>query len=163
MSGIRRWVALAGALAALATVAASQAVAGASVPVTSSGGMVKVSSQRLSGSTLARVTPTASTASTVSCRHHTFVGNAGYIAVQTSKRGYVAWGIYMYAPQNKWGHWEVNVYVGSRRVDHKSQNYEPHGSVSPRDAKKGRTFHITATMTNENGTFVNVPNACIIP
>ena len=55
------------------------------------------------------------------------------------------------------------MFVGKRRVDHKSQEYEPHGSVNPKDAKPGHTFHISATMTNANGTFVNVPNECRIP
>jgi len=63
------------------------------------------------------------------------------------------------------GPWNVDVYVGSRRIDHKSQNYAPHGSVSPKDAKRGSTFYITAThhATANNQNYGNVPNDCIIP
>jgi hypothetical protein len=100
-----------------------------------------------------------------SCRHITYRGNAGYIAVQTSKSGYVAWGIYMYNPKLDAGPWNVNVYVGTRRVDHKEQNYAPHGSVNPKDAKKGKAFHISATHTAiaNHEKYVNVRNECIIP
>ncbi len=69
----------------------------------------------------------------------------------------------MYSPANRVGLWHVDVFVGSRRVDHKTQPYEPHGTVNPKDAKHGRIFHITAIMKNSNGTFVNVPNGCVIP
>jgi hypothetical protein len=100
-----------------------------------------------------------------SCHAITYRGNAGAIHVQTSKNGTVAWGIYMYNPKLDAGPWVVNVYVGSRRVDHKSQDYAPHGSVNPKDAKKGKTFHITAThhATANGKNYVNVPNECVIP
>lgn len=85
--------------------------------------------------------------------------------MQTSKKGYVAWGIYMYDAKLNRGPWNVDVYVGKKRVDHKKQNYAPHGSVSPKDAKKGHLFHIKAThhATANNKNYQNVPNKCIIP
>jgi hypothetical protein len=63
------------------------------------------------------------------------------------------------------GPWDANVYVGSRRVDHKEQNYAPHGSVNPKDARKGATFHITAThhATANGKNYSSVSNDCIIP
>ena len=41
----------------------------------------------------------------------------------------------------------VDVYVGSRRVDHKDQSYAPHGSVSARDVagKHGQSFTLSGT------------------
>jgi hypothetical protein len=100
-----------------------------------------------------------------SCRHITYKGNAGAIHVQTSKKGYVSWGIYMYNRKLDDGPWVVDVYVGKRRVDHKKQDYAPHGSVNPKDAKKGKTFHIKATHhADANGkNYESVPNECEIP
>jgi hypothetical protein len=155
-----RVVSLALVILGLTMAAASSATEVPAPEVGSSGGMIQIAGASVHRSPAAL---RATAASIPSCRHHVFRGNAGYIAVQTSPKGYVAWGIYMYKPANRWGHWEVDVFVGNRRVDHKSQNYEPHGSVSPKDAKPGRTFHIRAVMTNADGTFVNVPNACRIP
>lgn len=112
-----------------------------------------------------KVAPSPAAAKVPSCHAITYKGNAGAIHVQTSKNGTVAWGIYMYNPKLDAGPWNVNVYVGSRRVDHKSQNYAPHGSVSPKDAKKGKIFHITAThhATANGKNYANVPNECVIP
>jgi len=121
------------------------------------GGMIRGSSYTLRGRVV------ATTASTPSCRSITYPGSAGKISVQTSSNGYVTWGIYMNDTWNRWGSWTVDVFVGKRRVDHKSQDYEPHGTVNPKDAKSGSTFHITATMSNLFGTFSNMPNECIIP
>ena len=100
-----------------------------------------------------------------SCHSITYKGSAGAIHVQTSKSGYVAWGIYMYNSKLDAGPWNVDVYVGKTRVDHKDQNYALHGSVNPKDAKKGKIFHITATHhANANGkTYGSVPNECVIP
>ena len=100
-----------------------------------------------------------------SCKHITYKGKAGAIHVQTSKKGYVSWGIYMYNRKLDSGPWNVDVYVGKRRVDHKKQNYAPHGSVNPKDAKKGKTFHIKATHhADANGkNYGSVPNECEIP
>ena len=158
------------ALAAVASsgslLAAGQASASAVSPprgsiVEPTGGMVITSGNAATRHTARGVT----TAKVPSCRSITYKGNAGAIHVQTSKNGYVAWGIYMYNPKLDAGPWTVDVYVGSRRVDHKKQNYAPHGSVNPKDAKKGKTFHISATHhANANGkNYKNVPNECIIP
>lgn len=100
----------------------------------------------------------------VSCRAVEYRGSAGKIAVQTSPSGYVAWGIYFYDPAKNDGPWVVDVYVGSRRVDHKKQNYAPHGSVHPNDARSGATFRIKAEHADLQGNvYHSVPNACVIP
>jgi hypothetical protein len=122
----------------------------------SSGGMVPAGT---------KVTASATPAAIPSCANITYPGTAGAIHVQTSSSGYVAWGIYMYNPALDEGPWNVDVYVGSRRVDHKSQDYAPHGSVNPKDARKGAIFHITAThLAVANGKeYGSVPNECVIP
>lgn len=100
-----------------------------------------------------------------SCRAITYRGNGGAIHVQTSANGTVVWGIYMYDSGLNAGPWTVDVYVRNRRVDHKNQNYPPHGSVNPKDAKKGAELRITAThyATANQTWYHNVPNGCIIP
>lgn len=107
----------------------------------------------------------SSPAALPSCHAITYRGNAGAIHVQTSKSGYVAWGIYMYDAKLNKGPWIVDVYVAKRRVDHKDQTYPPHGSVNPKDAKKGKIFHITAKhYADANHTwYYSVPNECVIP
>ena len=84
--------------------------------------------------------------------------------MQTSPSGTVAWAITMYDPALNPGPWVVDVFIDTRRVDHKEQNYNPHGSVSPRDARSGSTFRIEAVHTDPRGTVHrSVPNACIVP
>lgn len=42
----------------------------------------------------------------------------------------------------------INVYVGSRRVDHKDQSYAPHGSVSATDVRgrAGQSFSLSGVV-----------------
>jgi hypothetical protein len=124
------------------------------------GGMIAASASHVDAPS-----PKAAPAKVPSCANITYKGNAGAIHVQTNSKGYVQWGIYMYNAKLNAGPWVVDVYVGKTRVDHKKQNYAPHGSVNPVDAKKGKTFHITATHhANANGkNYGSVPNECIIP
>jgi hypothetical protein len=97
-----------------------------------------------------------------SCARAEFRGTSGAIYVQTTA-GTVAWGIYMYDPSANAGPWTVDVFVNQRRVDHKVQNYAPHGSVSPTDAPSGSLFHIVAFHTDLRGTvYQSVPNGCIV-
>jgi hypothetical protein len=44
----------------------------------------------------------------------------------------------------------VNVYVGSKRVDSKNQDYPPHGSVNARDVRSGAMFRLEGEMQNPN-------------
>lgn len=99
-----------------------------------------------------------------SCRRADVVGNSGTIYIQTSPAGTVIWGIYMHNPALNAGPWVVSVYVNNRRVDAKSQNYAPHGSVPRAHAPSGATFRIVATHVDPTGTtHRSVTNACIIP
>jgi hypothetical protein len=107
--------------------------------------------------------PTGASGIDPSCRSVSFTGSAGYIAVQTSPTGRIAWGIYMYSPENRYGLWVVSVYVGGRQVDRKVQAYEPHGSVASSQGPPGSILSIRASMTNENGEFTSVPVGCVIP
>jgi hypothetical protein len=120
----------------------------------------------LNGGMVVSIGGTAAIPATVpSCRAITYRGNGGAIYVQTSPSGTVVWGIYMYNRELDTGPWTVDAYVGKRRVDHKSQNYAPHGSVNPVDAKKGAVFRITAThyATANQTWYHSVTNGCIIP
>jgi hypothetical protein len=151
----------AGLMLALAGPSLAQAAPAAPTPPGGhGGGMVAVPKGKK-----ASVKPGKATwADTPSCGAVEFPGNAGKISVQTGPGGTIAWGIYMYDPSKNDGPWTVDVFVGSRRVDHKNQNYAPHGSVSPGDATRGETFHIEATHTDLQGNFyTSVPNACVIP
>jgi hypothetical protein len=129
------------------------------------GGMVRLSSGMASSPWSALAMKASSPAALPSCHAITYRGNAGAIHVQTSKSGYVAWGIYLYNAKLNKGPWIVDVYVAKRRVDHKDQTYPPHGSVNPKDAKKGKIFHITAKhYADSNHTwYYSVPNECVIP
>ncbi|MEV3925769.1 hypothetical protein [Actinomadura coerulea] len=141
-----------------------------------------VASAGLTGVASATATPTAKTERTapgtpgrstaqspatlraVYCTDITYRGSAGSIFARTSPNGTVAWGIYMHDISKNDGPWIVDVYVGSRRVDHKEQTYAPHGSVPPSQATKGATFTIRATHTDLQGhIYHEVPNGCIIP
>lgn len=97
-----------------------------------------------------------------SCRAYKVTGRAGRISVQTTKSGYVSWGIY--APKYKAAVWVVSVLVNGKKVDGKNQPYEPHGSLPPSKAPAGSTFSLRATATNPRGDVaVNVPNRCRVP
>jgi hypothetical protein len=109
--------------------------------------------------------PNVTSAKVPSCGRITYRGNAGAIHVQTNSRGYLQWGIYMYNPKLDDGRWKVSVYVANKKVDGKNQDYAPHASLRPEEAKKGKIFHITATHhADANGNnYGSVPNECIIP
>lgn len=84
--------------------------------------------------------------------------------MQTSPNGTVAWGISMYDPALNPGPWVVDVFVNARRVDHKEQDYNPHGSVSPLDAPPGSMFRVEAVHTDPGGTVHhNVSDSCVVP
>jgi len=140
--------------------AAEPAVAGSATqndgaPVEVSGGGMSPVVSGLQESTAQRLS---------SCRSAEFRGASGAISVQTSSNGTVAWGISMYDPALNPGPWVVDAFINNRRVDHKEQNCQPHGSVSPRDAKPTSTFSITATHTDLQGTtHHSVSNSCIVP
>jgi hypothetical protein len=44
---------------------------------------------------------------------------AGVISVQTSPNGYIAWGVKMHSPLNKFGVWYVEVHVNRKMYDQK--------------------------------------------
>jgi hypothetical protein len=153
-------VALAGSLLATGQASASTVNSSQSSIVDSAGGMVAASASHAGVPS-----PNVSPAKLPSCGNITYKGNAGAIHVQTNSKGYLQWGIYMYNPKLDAGPWVVAVYVANKKVDSKKQDYAPHGSLPPAKAKKGKTFHITATHhANSNGkNYGSVPNECIIP
>jgi hypothetical protein len=92
------------------------------------------------GDTQRTVPSAAITGGLPSCRSVAFRGTAGVISVQTSPGETIAWGIYMYDPDNRYGAWVVDVMVGTKRDDRKVQDYEPHGSVASESARPGLVF-----------------------
>lgn len=50
------------------------------------------------------------------------------------------------------GQWMIDVFSDGRRVDHKEQNYAPHGSVHPNDVRPGKLLevegHVTSDLSN---------------
>lgn len=73
----------------------------------------------------------------------------GRLSVQQRSPGSsIQWGFYPSVPVSTF---VVDVYMGSRRVDHKSQAYPPHGSVNVVDVRQGATFSISGQATNPKG------------
>jgi hypothetical protein len=97
-----------------------------------------------------------------SCLDHQWVGDSGVINVRTSPSRTIAWNVQDHTDNG--GLWVALVYVDKRLVDKKSQNYNPHGSVSPRDSRPGSVFRLDITHTDSQGrTSHSVPNGCIVP
>jgi len=132
--------------------------------VVSAGGMVRAGKDFDAEAFLSAPPSLSSQAILPSCRSITYRGNSGTISVQTSSAGTVAWGIYMNLFTENPGRWTVSIFVNGRKVDGKVQFYAPHGSVSPRDAKRGGTFSVASVHTSLAGiTYYSVQNACRIP
>ncbi|MGQ0573397.1 MAG: hypothetical protein ACT4RN_04230 [Pseudonocardia sp.] len=97
-----------------------------------------------------------------SCLDHQWAGNAGVINVRTSPSRTIAWNVQDYTDNS--GFWQAIVYVDDKKVDEKRQNYNPHGSVSPRHSRSGSIFRLDITHTDTQGrTSHNVPNGCVVP
>ena len=70
-----------------------------------------------------------------------------FSAQQSGPGKSIQWGAYPNSSVNA-TRYVVDVYVGSRRVDHKDQDYAPHGSVSATDVKgrSGQKFILSGTV-----------------
>ncbi|WP_433802533.1 hypothetical protein [Actinomycetospora sp. CA-084318] len=98
------------------------------------------------------------------CTDISFKGGTGQINIRTSATRYVAWNIAMYSSALNDGPWVVDVWVNNRRVDHKEQGYQPHGSISPRDLPANSFVSIEAWHTDRSGEeHYFVPNQCHVP
>ena len=70
----------------------------------------------------------------------------------------------MYDSWRNDGPWVVDVYVNNRKVDHKEQEYQPHGSISPVDLPPHSFVSIEAWHRDLLGTeHYFVPNQCFVP
>jgi hypothetical protein len=67
-----------------------------------------------------------------------------YSAQQAGPGRSIQWGIY---PNFAASHYTVDVFMGSRRVDHKDQSYPPHGSVNAVDVRHHVDFTVSGTIT----------------
>ncbi|WP_322759945.1 hypothetical protein [Frankia sp. Cr2] len=73
----------------------------------------------------------------------------GTLTAQQKGKGYgIQWGVY---PTQPAASFVIDVYMNNQRVDHKSQNYPPHGSVNARDVVSGGVFRLEGTVTNAKG------------
>ncbi len=72
-----------------------------------------------------------------------------FSAQQSGPGGGIQWGAYPNSSV-KATRYLVDVYVGTKRVDHKDQNYAPHGSVSYKDVagRAGQIFALTGAVYN---------------
>ena len=108
----------------------------------------------------------AQAASLPSCRSITYRGPAGYLAVQTSPSGSVAWGGGLYNKADEAGLYMIDVLVNGQRADRKNKPYVyfPHGSLPPSLAPSGATFVLQVDLQSDSGHhYVNVTNGCRIP
>src|SRR6266567_4231938 len=65
----------------------------------------------------------------------------GLIAIQQAGPGApLQWGLYPHVPASRY---VVDVFVGKNRVDHKDQNYPPHGSINAKDLYTGAQVAVT--------------------
>ena len=98
------------------------------------------------------------------CTDISFKGNTGQINLRTSPNRTVAWNIAMDDDSRNDGPWTVDVYVNNRRVDHKEQSYQPHGSISPKQLPPSSFINIEAFHVDLYGTeHTFVPNQCYLP
>lgn len=82
--------------------------------------------------------------------------------MRTSLSRTIAWNVVDYVDNG--GQWIALVFVDNRKVDEKVQNYNPHGSVSPRDSRSGSIFRLDITHVDTKGRRTHsVPNGCIVP
>ena len=73
----------------------------------------------------------------------------GSISAQQRGQGFgIQWGVYPRQPAVRF---VVDVFMNNRRVDHKDQNYPPHGSVNAADVRTGYIFRLEGNATNGAG------------
>ena len=84
-----------------------------------------------------------------------------FSAQQSGPGAPIQWGIY---PNYPVARFVVDVLVGSRRVDHKDQNYPPHGSVSATDVRgrSGEDLTVSGQITDAKGNALNFQLKCVI-
>jgi len=108
----------------------------------------------------------AQAASRPSCRSMTYTGPDGFLAVQTSPSGSVAWGGELNNKVDEAGHYVINVLVNGKRADRKNKHYLyfPHGYIPRSLAPSGATFVLQVDLQSDSGQhYVNVTNGCRIP
>jgi hypothetical protein len=71
----------------------------------------------------------------------------GRISAQQRGRGYgIQWGVYPNTSVS--GTFTVDIYMSGRRVDHKVQNYPPHGSVNASNVHTGDIFRLDGNFSD---------------
>lgn len=90
-------------------------------------------------------------------------GNVGEVVAQLGPTGYIQWGAQDFTDNA--GLWQAWALVGTRTVDYKIQDYQPHGRVNPKHLRSGHVFRLMVLHTKLDGSkSVSRPDAaCIIP
>lgn len=105
---------------------------------------------------------TGTTEGLPSCLDHQWSGDAGVINVRTSPSRTIAWNVQDYTDNG--GLWHALVLVDDKKVDEKTQHYNPHGSVNPRFTHQGSIFTLDITHTDTQGRVSHsVPDGCVVP
>ncbi|MDN4612867.1 hypothetical protein P5G50_00265 [Leifsonia sp. F6_8S_P_1B] len=96
--------------------------------------------------------------------NYTLTNPHGRFAIQQAGRNQsVQWGVYPSADiQARARRYKLDVYVGSRRVDSKTQAYAPHGSISQRDVsgKNGQIVKISGTVSDAASNILYLTVQC---
>lgn len=125
-------------------------------------GVLMAASTVFTSSAFAGTQAAGATEALPSCLDHQWTGDTGVINVRTSPSRTIAWNVQDFTDNG--GLWVAVVYVDNRQVDKKTQNYNPHGSVSARDSRSGSIFRLDITHTDTRGRVSHsVPNGCVVP
>jgi hypothetical protein len=156
-SAILTTAALAGVMGSAGPASAAMVGGSPDATTTVPGGMVHASSGAVPGPASA-----GPAAAYPRCTHIVYTGNAGFIAVQESNHR-LQWGITMTPLTYSVGTWNVSTYLSGSKTSSGfnrtvTTGYIPHGSLS---VPANKVFHVSAKVVGPNGTFVNVPNACL--
>jgi len=92
-----------------------------------------------------------------------WAGEAGEVNASRAPSGFVRWGARSYTDNG--GLWVAYVLVGRRTVDKKVQDYQPHGSVNPKDLRTGQLLKFLVYHVDTQGKkSLSRPDAeCVIP
>src|SRR3954454_142285 len=84
-----------------------------------------------------------------------------FSAQQSGPGASIQWGIYPNYPASRF---VVDVFAGSKKVDHKDQAYPPHGSVNARDVagRSGQDFTVSGQITDVKNNQLNFQLKCVI-
>jgi hypothetical protein len=88
-------------------------------------------------------------------------GPDGYVEMrQDSPGAYIPWGVYPTLAYYSDAHWVVDSSIDGTVVEHKDQNYPPHGTISPSRVIPGKVLKIKGYANVINGAKASVLGLC---